>query len=585
MKSVAPNLVLRVVQTAPETLATTFSLKMPLYEFLSQHLYGRLIDKFYQFKEHLLNYQRLIQKERILSYLQYAIDNDFSKQQLKQFAKSIFSFPIGAQHVFASEILSYGRSLRSTECFHRGIQQDCSVMSLWSAWKSGSITPMEIYQSIQEAVEGGYMDSQGTSYLIIKFLTLDLIEGRDITNNLLCLTGFHDVVLGAYTSHRWAVTTAAVGDEIDISSTFTLNDSRQSIVIFNSNHSWTILPSMGNDLSSYAYSSNDGLNIHFIYPKAIHPTMEIPEFLSSMLWYQHKDVCDISVEKMSTQTVLTIGTHVKVESTHLDIYNIVAVDRTFDLLDKGMSVIHILVDGHLHHNLPSDDDKSTDSSMDGWEDNRSYDPMDDSQSDKSSPFPVQTYEHVLPFNRSFYVLTCLLKNEYITTRAIIKLDILFKDQRPIVLIHLEASGFLVVAGTCGLLAMIDMSEPRSNKKSQTFHLVQDSFLSTATTITHRAEAVIGVIDYSYHSGCIISGDNLGTVCLWKLHLHPHRLRERTKPASLFCPPYNLGSRISMMRFSPSGLMIVVAIQGRLYLLGVNASENKKNLYIHAVLDK
>lgn len=139
---------------------------MALVRFLSQHVYEQLKENLLQSDDLLQSYLELIQEEPILTLIQHAIDYEYSKQQLKSIARQIFHFPIGWQHIFATQLLNYSASLKSPQRQLPSSVNDTTVYqnvssSLWSAWKSGRISPVEIYRYLNLAVEFGDISETG----------------------------------------------------------------------------------------------------------------------------------------------------------------------------------------------------------------------------------------------------------------------------------------------------------------------------------------------------------------------------------------------------------------------------------------
>ena len=412
------------------------------------------------------------------------------------------------------------------------------------------------------------------------------IEAKEVTECLLRMTGYRELESGSYTSHRFGLTIDTIGDESDILSTLPLHDHHQSILILSSSSSWCILPSIPKEPLDYAHSITYDAELHFIYPNSPTPITEASEFIHRMLFYKHENTCNLYMDRRENKNILSIGTNVKVNSLHVEVYHVISAIVSYDYFNPNKSILQILVEGRMDPSDLGDDCGSTDSSMNGWQDSVTSDHLNDSQSDRSSPFPDQEYERVQPFYRNYYILRCNVQHGDVTASAVIGIQGIFKDQRPIRLLHLEEANYIIVSGTNGLLAMVDSNESDLIPFNKLFHLVEDSMLSSTKSVSHQYDSVITVTEFCYHTGCLASGDDQGTVCIWRLHLPPHRLRSRLKPAVLACPAFQLASRISLIRFSLSGSMLVVGVQGSLLLLGFNESNYENmNLYIHAVLDR
>ena len=389
---------------------------------------------------------------------------------------------------------------------------------------------------------------------------------------------------GGYTSQRFGLTIDTMGDEIDILFTLPIHANRRSIFIISSPSSWCILPSAPTELFDYDHSICLNEDLHLIYPNLPCTITDTSEFISRMVWYTHENSCNLYMDKRENRNVLSIGTNLRVGSIHVNVFHVISAVISYDYFNPMRRVLHILVEGRIDPYDLCDEEGSTNTSMNSWE--QSSDHLNDSQSERSSPFPEQEYERVLPFFRKFYVLQCEMLSNAVTPSAVIELEGIFKDQRPVRLLYLEEANCVFISGTNGLLVMIDTCSSDPSRHNEIFHLVEDSTVPTSKSESHRGDSVISVLEYCYHSGCLASGDDQGMLCLWRLHLPPHRLRSRPKPATLACPAFQLRARISTIRFCPSGTTLVVGVQGILYHIGFNYSYNgRMNLYIHAILDR
>ena len=145
---------------------------MALLTFLAQYVYKQLSDTALLQSNNLLQtYLDLIQQEPIINCIQHAIDNDFSKQQLKSLAKQIFCFPIRWQQIFATQLQNYSTSLRSPPIIqpsskHPKCNASNADLSIWRAWKSGRISPIELYECLNLAIDQGNIDETGMEHLL-----------------------------------------------------------------------------------------------------------------------------------------------------------------------------------------------------------------------------------------------------------------------------------------------------------------------------------------------------------------------------------------------------------------------------------
>ena len=140
-----------------------------LLRFLSQHIFEHLANTFHPSDELLQRYLELVQQDSVVTYIQHAIDYEYSKQQLKSLAKVIFGFPIGGQLVLATQLWNYSVSLKSKQIHIPSPAYTISTMSVWSAWMLGKISPVEIYKYLNLAVDCGDIGETGRGCLNSQF--------------------------------------------------------------------------------------------------------------------------------------------------------------------------------------------------------------------------------------------------------------------------------------------------------------------------------------------------------------------------------------------------------------------------------
>lgn len=263
---------------------------------------------------------------------------------------------------------------------------------------------------------------------------------------------------------------------------------------------------------------------------------------------------------------------------------VISVILTADFFDPIKQHLLILFEGRP--STPSgvvdnDDDTEADTSV-----------QDDSDEDATmsptSPSPATANEHLVHFYRRYYIACGVVFAESVVeVRALLSLS-LHKDQRPTHMLHLPESGKLVVWGTAGLLGSVDCKGDAEGLIFPVFASFTEDSTVPGSQVTHAIESAVTAVDYSYRSGCIASGDSSGSVCLWRMHIHPHRQQTRSSSvAALQMPPMHIGARIAMVRFVSSGEAVVVATTSALLLLGVHTSQLHltQNLYVRRVIDE
>jgi hypothetical protein len=97
----------------------------------------------------------------------------YSKQQLKYIAKLNLHLPIDLSILFANTLYNHIHSLQSSHLAQSSylslgfeyLRIDTKLPSLYKLWKSGEISPIELYQSIEMAKNNTHtLSLQGTVY-------------------------------------------------------------------------------------------------------------------------------------------------------------------------------------------------------------------------------------------------------------------------------------------------------------------------------------------------------------------------------------------------------------------------------------
>jgi hypothetical protein len=188
------------------------------------------------------------------------------------------------------------------------------------------------------------------------------------------------------------------------------------------------------------------------------------------------------------------------------------------LSNEGHHTLTILFQGRYPQSKYDDclDDSVSEASTEicpsDWEDTESD--INENSSGQSTPLPRTEHENQVPFQRTYFIMTGIVMGRgggvgIVRIHTVHALHGLYKDQRPTSLLHLDEAGKILVAGSSGLLALVDARSDEGVIKANMLHMNADSTLVSKSNVTHRADAVICKVDYSYRAGAIASADHLG----------------------------------------------------------------------------
>ena len=362
-----------------------------------------------------------------------------SKADVRTYVDEIFhSFPFGLRTSIVYSLTDIFREWQlqqrarkrqrkndAAEIFSHGI---CST--LVKRWKSGIISPTELYAEISAAVLNGNMEPQ----LAKRMVDLTLQDAGYIrTNNDHAdfdrTKRFRADAKGFDLMNLQSVATSLDGSEIEMMTTdgtsTTVSSSKHSIVSKN-------------------------------YPSSYHMTTK-----GKQLWWRHEGGGDqlffLQPESSACRPLLLIGSSLKLDNGDLDIEVVIGVDVCPHSSSDDTLSAAILVDGQWLGEL----DRSTRGMCDGASelggDDENENNSNGSGDEEESPRVGRSLGATQTVKRRYYCVFVTIINGSVIVRHVTPMHkSLILDQHPTLILSLTPS-LAVVAGTNGLLGLVNAS--------------------------------------------------------------------------------------------------------------------------------
>lgn len=335
---------------------------------------------------------------------------------------------------------------------------------------------------------------------------------------------------------------------------------------------------------------------------------------ATFAWYHiGRNIVPISLELVRSQNdnqcenveTLLVGDVLRTPSGDcIRVDKVICIETKTDHEDK-ISNIALLVQGICEDGRYfAHDSSSQDPSMFEGSSNVGEDELDDTTV-ITSPSGDECTDHSLalpcniPIKARYYVVFVKIHADGLDllVESIISLEHhLLVDQTPRYL-YIQSNGRVIVHGSNGLLCLVFPTS--SDGSAYEIHsLIADikSIYCGDPTIgekSHEVSSHIICVSASKDSNYLVSGDDCGTLCVWRTD---YQQRTFDLMADPFCPIYEQKKRIDRVVMSPSGRHIAVCMNDRLLLVSMHDTvlesegdatslkDIKSTLYVRSVLD-